>query len=457
VPDLKDELRRLADDAASQARPLAVAEVIRKGDRRRTISGRRRERAPVPGRRWPGWVAPLAAAAAVTAVIAVAATVSSVMPGSGPAAAHRPAAPVVYVAYPGKNEFSGTLVPVSTATNRPGKPIRVGTIGGLAFTPDGKTAYAEGPTGEVIPIRTATSTPGKPIHVRLPGYRPFEITMDPDGKTAYLTFGWSLGSSLSGSIIPISTATNTPGKPIRVAAGKRSYVAGVVFSPDGKTAYAAAGSLFPTESPGSLLNPAAVVPINTVTGTPGKPIRVSHGESAIAITPDGKTVYVDGGGGDGHPGYVTPINTVTDTPGMPIRVSTGAGNMAITPDGKTLYVAGTDTITPVSTVTNTASRPIRVKAGTGIMAITPDGKTLYTYTVTGGHDDAIIPIHTATSTAGRPIPVTAAAIAVTPDGKTLYAAARQGGIIPISTATNTPGKLIRLPNYRGIPGLWITP
>jgi hypothetical protein len=46
---------------------------------------------------------------------------------------------------------------------------------------------------------------------------------------------------------------------------------------------------------------------------------------------------------------------------------------------------------------------------------------------------------------------------ITPDGKTLYAAARQGGIIPISTATNTPGKLIRLPNYRGVPELWITP
>jgi hypothetical protein len=47
-------------------------------------------------------------------------------------------------------------------------------------------------------------------------------------------------------------------------------------------------------------------------------------------------------------------------------------------------------------------------------------------------------------------------MAITPDGKTLYAATRQG-VIPVSTATSTPGKLIRLPNYRGIPALWITP
>lgn len=34
--------------------------------------------------------------------------------------------------------------------------------------------------------------------------------------------------------------------------------------------------------------------------------------------------------------------------------------------------------------------------------------------------------------------------------------ARQG-VVPISTATNTPGKLIRPADYRGIPELWITP
>ena len=37
--------------------------------------------------------------------------------------------------------------------------------------------------------------------------------------------------------------------------------------------------------------------------------------------------------------------------------------MAITPDGKTLYVAGPDAITPVSTATGTPGTPIRVSTG----------------------------------------------------------------------------------------------
>jgi len=410
VSDLKDELRQLADDAAGQARPLAVADVIRRADRRhrRAITGWRRGSAPVPGRRWPGWVAPLAAAAAVTAVVAATVIVPSALHGSGPAG-HRSAAATVYVSYPGKYSSAGELTPISTATNTPGKPIRMGTLGGLAFTPDGKTAYIEGPTGAVVPVSTATNAPGPPIHVPMPGYLPFSITMNPDGKTAYLTFSWSIGSKFSGSIVPVSTASNTAGPPIRVTSAKRPMVLGIVFSPDGKTAYVAAGSIGATPFTPFMLKPATLTPINTATGTPGTPIRLSHGASDIAITPDGKTIYLDAG--DGHRGYVTPVSTATGIPGHPIPVSAGAGTMTITPNGKTLYVAGTDTITPIST---------------------------------------------ATGTPGQPIPVAANDIAITPDGKTLYAAAPHG-VVPISTTTNIPGKPIRPPDYRGIPRLWITP
>jgi len=50
VTDLNEELRRLADEAAREARPLAVAEVIRQGDRRqrRAITRWSLGRAPRP-------------------------------------------------------------------------------------------------------------------------------------------------------------------------------------------------------------------------------------------------------------------------------------------------------------------------------------------------------------------------------------------------------------------------
>jgi hypothetical protein len=173
VPDLRDELRHLAEDGARQARPLAMADIIRRGDRgrQRTLALWPQERArprelataATPGRRWPGWLAPLAAAAVVTAVVASAAALSIAIDGSGPG--HRSAAPTIYVGYQALNGSNSVVVPISTATDRPGKPIHLGGLGGeMEITPDGKKIYVSG-DDEVVPISTATNTPGKPIEV----------------------------------------------------------------------------------------------------------------------------------------------------------------------------------------------------------------------------------------------------------------------------------------------------
>ncbi len=62
--------------------------------------------------------------------------------------------------------------------------------------------------GTVTPITIATSTPGKPIKVGRFG--PVEIAITPDGKTAYVL------AMFAGTVTPIATATDTPGKPIKV-------------------------------------------------------------------------------------------------------------------------------------------------------------------------------------------------------------------------------------------------
>jgi DNA-binding beta-propeller fold protein YncE len=232
VSDLKDELRQLADDAARQARPLAVADVIRQGDRRhrRTIIPRRRgsprapglARRPRPVRRWPGWVAPLAAAAAVTAVLAVVATVRGAIHGSG-SAGHRPAASTVYTVYVaifGPPADRDGLVPISTATNTPSKPIHVRGMSGVAITPDGKTIYV-GTGDTVIPISTATNTPGRPIHFRA---EVSTIAVNADGNTTYVEIGARSGPRM---LVPVSTATNTPGTAITVG----SYPVAIAITP----------------------------------------------------------------------------------------------------------------------------------------------------------------------------------------------------------------------------------
>jgi YVTN family beta-propeller protein len=185
----------------------------------------------------------------------------------------------------------------------------------------------------------------------------------------------------------------------------------------------------------------AVFPISTATNTAGKPIRTGAGPEAIAITPDGKIAYVVNNGYD-TVDTVTPISTVTNTPGKPIKVALGASAIAITPDGKTAYVVDSAGVTPISTVTNGPRKPINVGIAPIAIAITPDGKTGYVVNAfatcarpsAGAQSSAsshavhcsntVTPISTATNRAGKPIHVGRRpwGIAITPDGKTAYVA-----------------------------------
>jgi DNA-binding beta-propeller fold protein YncE len=166
---------------------------------------------------------------------------------------------------------------------------------------------------------------------------------------------------------------------------------------------------------------------------------------------------------------VTPISTATGTPGRPIRISGSSVSIAITPDGKTVYVgtaAGpTCAVVPISTATNTAGKPIRLGSRPPEeMAIAPDGKTVYIANPEGP-PGAVVPISTATNTAGKPIGVgQSVTIAIIPGGETLYAAAWKNPgavgrpkIVPISTVTNTAGKPIDLAIRVGLPYAVITP
>jgi len=296
----------------------------------------------------------------------------------------------------------------------------------------------------------------------------------PPPATLYI---YSYNGSHEGTVTPVNPATGTSGKPIHVGVpGPTTHLgqlggppkdyfapfpAGqIAITPDGKTAYLTTGS--------------AVTPVNTATGTPGKPIYLGghpvNYPDFIAITPDGKTVYVTAESGcvvaaTAHFSSwstafehctitVTPISTATNTPGKAIHVGPGGttsgggldpGQIVITPDGKAAYVTTRSGVTPISTATNTPGNTIPVGLGFagGNIAVTPDGKTVY---VALGYE--VIPISTATGRLGKPIHVGPSAflssgqIAITPDGKTAYFVNYNDSVTPISTATGTTGKPI---------------
>jgi YVTN family beta-propeller protein len=401
-------------------------------------------------------------AAAVVLCAAGLATVGAAGAAAGPGHARQPAHVTAYIANYGTNKVTA----IDTTTSKVMTTIRVGSFSGpIAVTPDGKTAYVATSRG-VVPVDTATNTAG-PVIRDAKGAGAIAIT--PDGKTAYII--------ADGQVTVVDTATNTVVKQI---AEKGWAPASMVISPDGKTAYIAstAGTL---------------TPFDTATNTLGKTISLGFAGSAmdghvyLAITPDGKTVYVTWSGPYGPGEQVIPVRTATATVLPAIGIRRWPTAIVMSPDGKTVYVASAGmgatgcsarasclsataakradkpaAVTPISTATNTAG-PLTGLGPTAMpdwismyagqtMAITPDGKMLYAvYNRLGGtRVSYVVPIRTATST-GLPRIHTArvlSCIAITPDGKTAYVTRDRspnwsdgvpGKAFPINTATNTTG------------------
>jgi hyaluronoglucosaminidase len=142
----------------------------------------------------------------------------------------------------------------------------------------------------------------------------------------------------------------------------------------------------------------AVTPISASTGAVGRVITTGESSSIIS-TPDGRTVYVDSGGVSG---WVQPISATTGAAGRPIMGVPQPEVMAITPDGKTVYVTTIPgTVTPISVATDRAGRPIAVAQDPEQIVITPDGKRAYVLSAHG----TVTPIVTATNRAGGAIPI----------------------------------------------------
>lgn len=284
--------------------------------------------------------------------------------------------------------FNTMVIPVSTATGKADKTILVqlGHSAGqspLVVTPNGKTLYVASNLGTVTPVSTATGKAGKPIRFDSRQNGAAHLAITPNGKILY---AFENGANrVWNTVTPISTTTNKAGKPIKVG----QYPVAIVFSPGSKTAYVGSTGELPAacilQSPqcsGRLSKPvpATVTPISTATNRPGKTITLGPTAYALSmvITPNGSTVYI----GDSrivtdHSAYaVIPISTNTRKVGKPIKVSWGPAAMAITANGKTVYCAGTANsgwgfVMPISTATGTVLKAIPVGKWPAVIAIAP--------------------------------------------------------------------------------------
>jgi predicted dinucleotide-binding enzyme len=151
---------------------------------------------------------------------------------------------------------------------------------------------------------------------------PDAVAFSPDGATAWVAY------PATNRVIPVSTATGRAGKPVRTVrtgsyTGTGYFPMACVVTADGKWVYVSAGV-------GVDAIRTSTRQVTRIKAGPGSIDPIYDGATIIAVSPDGKTVYVLGYHGS-HPGTLTPISVATNKPGKPIRVGVNPISMAIVP------------------------------------------------------------------------------------------------------------------------------
>jgi DNA-binding beta-propeller fold protein YncE len=408
----EESLRRAFIDAAA---------TVREDELTHDVPARPQGRLAATGRR--RLLIPAAAAAAVLAVSIVAVTVPGVVrgrsPGPGPTTAVVPG-PIAYVitGRDGSLGFSDKIVRISLATGR--------VAAHATSLPAGQATAAITPNGAIICILTdnfrrahlttinaRTGAAAPPIAVPADNDLPLSVAITPDGRGAYV-FEPAYPAT-AGSVVPVNLVTESAGRKISIAGAEQ-----MVMTPNGSTVYVLAQQAASRQGP-QYYGPRQVVPIDTATNTALPPIKVAAGGLAdsIAVSPDGKTVYVATSWVN-HVSAVTPISTASNAAMAPIPIRLAAysgGILAMAPDGNTAYLYGdSQYVFPIDLRTNKMLTPIRLPADYACMIrkgacsgtwawsfqIAPDSRTAYLY---GPPDADVIPIDLATGTAQAPLVV----------------------------------------------------
>ena len=226
-----------------------------------------------------------------------------------------------------------------------------------------------------------------------------------------------------GNVSVIDTADNTVIDTITAG----SNPSGVAITPNGKLVYV--GNWF---SDVSVIDTSLKTEIATIPGL---------NAFGTAVSPDGDYAYITNLGGSCTVSVVgTSTNTiVTNVDVGGCLTGGGAYNLAVTPDGAYVYLSAWfgNSVSVIDTSTNTLYTIISIGNRPWAVAITPDGTRAY---VTIQDDNQIKVIDIATNTVIDTIDVdnSPSGIAITPDGTRAYVAIQSDNqVIVIDLATNT--------------------
>jgi len=222
-----------------------------------------------------------------------------------------------------------TIVPVDVPSRRVGRPLDLGaggTIFGMALSPTSTTLYAL-VAGGVVPVDTATDTAGAPIATGLAVssvYSPHGIAVTADGSTVYLVGQGP--PDFGGRVLPITTATATPGVAASFDYYGLSDPAALAVQPDGS-------SLLVVDSANNWVNPVPLAsfanpptPVRLPTQQAGSTSTGTQHPTDIVLGPAGTGAFVVVGFDT-----VLPYDPAAQTFGKAIPVCAGASSMSVAP------------------------------------------------------------------------------------------------------------------------------
>ncbi|MGB9926845.1 MAG: PKD domain-containing protein [Methanosarcina sp.] len=227
----------------------------------------------------------------------------------------------------------------------------------------------------------------------------------------------------SNSVSVINTGNNT----LKATVPVGSDPLGIALSPDGTRAYIT-NSNYKDRGTVSVIDTARNKVIATID------IGYKYGPCGIAVTPDGKKLFV----ADRDINGVSVIDTATNTVTATISVGIGPLGVAASPDGKKVYVANrySNDISVIDTDTNTVISTVKVGLGPCGVAVNQAGTKIY---VANCESNAVSVIDATTNTVAATIPVGKwpMGIALSPDGTKAYVTnERSNNVSVLDTTTN---------------------
>ena len=230
-------------------------------------------------------------------------------------------------------------------------------------------------------------------------------------------------NNVSDTVSVVDRGTNTVAMETPVGSGPFA----VAVSPDGATLYVVARS-------SNQLNVIDVA-TNTVTDTKSTGLF----PYAVAVSPDGSKVFVANRGGDTISMYTATGNTLTPAQTIPLPSGlNGPSALVVSPSGTTLYVANdhSDSVDIINIATTTVTSRITGFDGPRGIVVSPNGQKLYVANYGG---DTIRSYDLVSSTLSAPITVgyVPNGIAISPDGTRVYVANQiDNSVSVVNTSTN---------------------